>query len=89
MFGFFCLFVLNFILICFLYTANVFPLSSQLTTKRHGLYIVFTSIFLSFRTGKRITSKASNDASSFLSFDHACVKEQLVLVLSSVSRRCL
>ena len=49
------------------------------------------SFYLShlFRTGKRIACKPSNDASSFLSFDHACVKEQLVLVLSSVSGRCL
>ena len=42
-----------------------------------------------FSTGKRIACKPSNDASFSLSFDHACVKEHLVVVLSSVSRRCL
>ena len=42
-----------------------------------------------FSTGKRIACKTSNDASFSLSFDHACVKEHLVLVLSSVSRRYL
>ena len=49
MFEFFCLFVcFEFILICFFKTANVFPLSSQLTMKINDLYIVFTSIFQSF-----------------------------------------
>ena len=43
-----CLFALNLFLICFLKTANVFPLSSQLTMKINDLYIVFTSIFQSF-----------------------------------------
>ena len=43
-----CLFVLNLFFICFLKTANVFPLSSQLTMKINDLYIVFTSIFLIF-----------------------------------------
>ena len=42
-----------------------------------------------FSTGKRITCEPSNGASFSLSFDRACVKEQLVVVLSSVSRRCL
>ena len=42
-----------------------------------------------FRKGKRIACKPSNDASFSLSFDRACVKEQLVVVLSSVSRRRL
>ena len=83
-----CLFVLNLFFICFLKTANVFPLSSQLTMKIN-LYIVFTSIFLTFfRTGK-IACYPSNDASFSLSFDHACVKEKLVLILSSVSRKRL
>ena len=40
-----------------------------------------------FSTGKRIACKPSNGASFSLSFDR--VKEQLVVVLSSVSRRCL
>ena len=84
-----CLFALNLFLICFLKTANVFPLSSQLTIKIKDLYIVFTSIFLIFfRTGK-IACKPSNGASFSLSFDRACVKEKLVVVLSSVSRRRL
>ena len=94
MFEFFCLFVLNFIFDLFFFTQRTFfPLSSQLTTKKGMVCILslhlsfYFSLF--FRTGKRITCKASNDASSFLSFDHACVKEQLVLVLSSVSGRCL
>ena len=42
-----------------------------------------------FSTGKRIACKPSNGASFSLSFDRACVKEQLVVVLSRVSRRCL
>ena len=84
-----CLFVLNLFFICFLKTANVFPLSSQLTIKINDLYIVFTPIFLTFfRTGK-IACNPSDDASFSLSFDHACVKEQLVLILSSVSRKRL
>ena len=40
-----------------------------------------------FSTGKRIACKPSNCASFSLSFDR--VKEQLVVVLSRVSRRCL
>ena len=36
------------ILFCFLETASVIPLSSQITIKRNDLYIVSTSIFLSF-----------------------------------------
>ena len=80
MFEFLCLFVcFEFILICFFKTANVFPLSSQLTMKINDFYIVFTSIFQSFSfffsTGKRIACKPSNDASFSLSFDHASVKE--------------
>ena len=87
-----CLCVLNFVFILFFRDSNVFPLSCQLTIKRNYLSVVFTSIFKSFsffRTGKRIACKPSNGASFSLSFDRACVKEQLVLVLSSVSRRCL
>ena len=90
--NFSCLFVLNFDFLFYLETVNVFPLSSQLTIK--GI-IYISSVRLSFhlshffRKGKRIACKPSNDASLFFGLNHACVKEQLVLVLSSVSRRCL
>ena len=40
--------VFNFVLFCFLETASVIPLSSQITIKRNDLYIVSTSIFLIF-----------------------------------------
>ena len=90
-----CLFFNFVVVFVFFKRQQTFFLSCQLTIRRNDLYVVFTSIFQSFNlshffsTGKRIACKPSNDASFSLSFDRACVKEQLVVVLSSVSRRCL
>ena len=41
---FFCLFVSNFVFVFFLETANVFPLTSQLTIKMNDLYVVLKYI---------------------------------------------
>ena len=85
-----CLFF-NFVVVFFFKRQQTFFVSCQLTIRRNDLYVVFTSIFLIFSVqGSGLpVIKPSNGASFSLSFDRACVKEQLVVVLSSVSRRCL
>ena len=52
--NFFCLFVSNFVFVfIFLETANVFPLTSQLTMKINDFYVVLKSIlYLSHFSGQ-------------------------------------